>query len=221
MNRRILGDLHLSDDEDLEILEPLPNAEIWFNSVNSPTTNAGNSASNTQFQLMHHISQWKDAETRKSHVSVAILFCSGVSDDNDRNKDDITVSIDGGRVLVVRILWTSCLTDGKIFMLDWLQAENGKQKLEVYHPMIQGFMTSIAKTESAHSGGTYSILRIQLPIDVQDEVSNEILERKNSPQVVLLVVCKEPERACSREPHHRLIKHHHGDNGAPLHDPSS
>ena len=94
-----------------------------------------------QLRLMSIMSVWNDPTTRDARVSFAILLPSGIpgSDcSNDEFDDGIELKVDGLE-LILTIKWPSTMTCVSELCALWLRGEEGKVRLENYHPMIEGF----------------------------------------------------------------------------------
>ena len=87
-----------------------------------------------------------------------------------------------------------------------LQGAEGKSKLEYYHPMIEGFSRYLEDFKKSSTDVVQSNMRIQLPFEVEPDVTEEILAWDHHAQRVLFVTCMAPERNYIKKSRRRAVK---------------
>lgn len=75
----------------------------------------------------------------------------------------------------ISVFWFSSITDVRELTVLWLRRIGGKPKLEVHHPMIQGFSNHLEEFKSRVTEKVSSTIRIWAPIFCQTVFEEEVL----------------------------------------------
>jgi len=157
----------------------------------------GSSQDASNINLIYAQSEWPDPITRNERISLTFLPPSGVAEKSNeglQSADDVDVRIECGNILSVIITWPWTMQNVEKLVGLWLQGEEGKTKLEMYHPMIQRFIRFLEQTKSKSTDKTKSTMRLQLPRDVKPDFQEEILQWDGTGQRVLFLTCFAPDR---------------------------
>ena len=140
---------------------------------------------------------------------ITILLLSGVAEHlggmSKFSLNDVDVKVEGNRTVIVTKIWPSTMEQIEKRKEFWLRRESGKQKIEFYHPMIQGFIHFVERTKHKSTDLAPSFIKSNLPIEVKPDFEEEILEWEGTGQRVLFLTFHGPEREFNRSGKRGLV----------------